>query len=318
MKAQIFYLEHQQDMRDELASLLREYVYENIQVEVSGIRFDRMEEGNSQWRAALAYLNYLKSSMIKVDDFRILVEGSYGYSWYLGYEGETTHLLKLHPDSVDSVLPAVAVIDRMVMLPQGIREAFDTSREFSFFPRPLDLQGVLMVDFAEPQAIREAVRQVGAQIKSEIEKLCRRYMFVNKILRPDYNDLSRLLKIDKRFFERFADELFQPSVRLTPRIISGPARRGQQTQIVLEIQKESEDALGIVNVQVRGPADTLAAPVAEYVDFSAGMSQIQKIQFEIFPTTSPYCPFEVLMVPNDTNQKYTPFPIPLILDVIER
>lgn len=317
MRAQIFYLEHQQDMRDELASLLREYVYKNIQVEPSGIRFDQMSEGNRQWSAALAYLNYLKSSMIKVDDFRILVEGSYGYSWYLGYEGETTHLLKLHPDSVDAVLPAVAVMDRMVMLPQGIREAFDTSREFSFFPRPLDLQGVLMVDFDEPPAIREAVRQVGVQVKSEIEKLCRRYMFVNKILRPDYDDLARLLKIDKRFFTLFEDELFQPSVVLTPRIINGPARRGQRTQIILEIQKESEDALGIVNVQVRGPSDTLAVPVAEYLDFSAGNSQIQEIQFEIFPNAYPYCPFEVLLVPNDTNKKYTPFPIPLILDVVE-
>jgi hypothetical protein len=210
----------------------------------------------------------------------------------------------------------------MVMLPQEIQGAFDSSLEVLFFPKPLDLQGVLLVDFRDKRAVRDAIRQVGAEIKGEIAKLCRRYMFVNKLKteQPDFGELAQVLKVDQRFLEEHHEEMFRHSVKLTPRIISGPARLLRKSKVVLEIQNESEGELGEVTVQVRAPADALKTAISEYLDFSPGQASVQRIQFEISPGTCPYCPLEVVFVPNEVNLSltYTPFPIPAILDVVEK
>lgn len=318
MEAQIFFLKSQQVLCNKITSLLRQYVYEDIQVNrlaVSNVDPDKWGDV-AQQQIARSYLHLLKSTMIKVGDFQIGVEDPNGDYWYMGYGGK--FYLKLSRQLMTSVFPAVAVMDRMVMLPQGIHKAFDSPSGFSFFPRPLDLQGVLLVNFDDQRAIREGVQQVAAQMKTEVAKLCRQYMSVNTLPQPDFDDLARLLNIDKNYFEQYQDEIFERSVKLTPKIVSGPAQRAQRSQVVLEIQNESDDELGIVCVQVKAPSDALPAPVVEYLDFSAGKEQTQKIQFEICPRAPRFCPLAVLFMPSDTLQTYTPFPIPLTLDVVEK
>jgi hypothetical protein len=228
--------------------------------------------------------------------------------------------LKLPRELMSSVFPAVAVMDRMVMLPQGMHKVFDSPTGFSFFPRPLDLQGVLLVNFKDPRALREGVQKVAAQIKNEVAILCRQYMTVNGILQPDlgdFDDLAKLLNVRKNYFKQYQGEIFARSVKLTPKIVSGPAQLGKRSKVVLEVQNESEGALGIVSVQVNAPSDALEAPVVEYLDFSPGKEQTQTIEFEVCPRAPRYCPLAVLFVPSETFQTYTPFPIPLTLDVVE-
>ena len=319
MNARIFSLPNQaqHELNWEIPSLLRRYLYEDIQVLSSSMTDYDLD-------AARSYLRLLRSSMIRADDFRIAVEESNKHFWYLGYEPSDWYraALKLPREKMSSLFPAVAVLDRMVMLPQEIQGAFDSSRELAFFPRPLDLQGVLLVDFKDERAVREAVRQVGVEIKDEIAKLCRRYMFVNnlKTERPDFCELAGMLKVDQRFLEHHRQEIFRHSVKLTPRIVSGPARLLRKSKVVLEIQNESEDELREVTVQVRAPSDSLKTAISEYLDFSPGQARIQKIQFEVVPSTCPYCPLEVRFIPNEVNLNltYTPFPIPAILDVVEK
>lgn len=318
MEAQIFYLKSQQALCNNITSLLREYVYDDIQVNRLVISNLNPVRGGDvpQQQIARSYLNLLKSTMIKVGDFQIGVEDPSGDYWYMGYGGK--FYLKLSRQLMTSVFPAVAVMDRMVMLPQGIHKAFDSPSGFSFFPRPLDLQGVLLVDFDDQRAIREGVQQVAAQVETEVTKLCRQYMSVNMLPQPDFDDLAKLLNIDRNYFEQYQDDIFARSVKLTPKIVSGPAQRAIRSQVVLEIQNESEDELGVVCVQVKAPADALTAPVVEYLDFSAGKEQTQKIQFEVCPRAPRFCPLAILFMPSDTSQTYTPFPIPLTLDVVEK
>lgn len=309
MNAQIFYLPSQRDLIYEVQALLREHLYQNVQV-------DHFEVLDSDRYTARKYLTLLRASMIKSDDFRIGIEEADQYVWYLGYEEDTNwKSLKLRRSSMSSIFPAIAVMDRMVMLPRGIYDAFDTT--IPFFPKPLDLQGVLLLDFNDRRAIAEAVRQVGAQIKVDVAKLCKRYTFIKRIIQPDFEELAQLLHIDKGYLARNKTEMFAASVKLTPRIVSGPAQLGRSTLVSLEITNESDDALGEVQTQVKAPGGSLKTPVVrEYLDFSVGQPPVQKIQFEITPRTSPYCPLEVLFEPNEPSQTYTPFPIPIILDVI--
>lgn len=316
MNAQIFFLMQQKEACREIPALLRKHLYEEIGIQ-------QLDVDGYGWQTARTYMNLLRASMVAEDHFRIGVEESNRRLWYLGYEDqrwyENWHALKISRSAMGEIFPAVAVMDRMVMLPHTFQKAFDTSRDFSFFPKPLDLQGVLLVDFQDRRAISEGVRQIGLQIKSEVAKLCRRYMFIHgyRTSHPDFSELARMLSIDKGFFERYEEEIFVPSVKLTPSIVSGAARLGKQSKVTIEIQNESEDAVGQVRVQVRGPAGTLPKPVSEYLDFSSGKAQIQQITFIAKPNAL-LCPLQVTFEPEDPGQKYSPFPITVILDVTEK
>ena len=318
MKAQLFFLTGQERLRDEIASLLREHIYRDLQVDLQAIGDNYSKAStDEEHRVFKSYLYLLKASMVKVGDFKIIVADSEGNWVYVYLEEKSEQYLRLAQSSLTSVFPAVAIMDRMVLVPQGIHSAFDYSSEFSFLTKPLDQQGVLLVDFQDSKAIREGIQKVGVQLKAEIAQLCRQHMFVNKILHPDLDDLARLLKIDKRFLEQYRDQIFVSSVKLIPRIVSGPVLLEKRSRVVLEIHNESEEALERVRVQVRAPAGTLMkASVAEYLDFSVGKANTQKIQFEVFPHARPYCPLEVMFMLDEASQKYVSFPIPVILSVV--
>jgi hypothetical protein len=287
---------------------------------------------NSGWLEHLhcmTYLNLLKAGMIKVDDFTILVSDGRGNWWYMGggeayrdgYGGygysymKGVKFLKIFQDSLSSAFPAVAIMDRMVMVPQGIHDAFDKSREFSWFFKPLVSGGVLLVDFRDPESVREGSRQVGIFLKTEISKLCARHMLARRIPRQDFNDLATLLNINKKYLEQNQAEILVPAVKLTPRIVSGTAYLEKSSRVTIEIQNESEKVMERVRVQVRAPFGALKAPVIETLDFPLGEEGTRRIEFEIFPKAVPYCPLEIFFSLNETRREYSPFPIPVILDV---
>src|SRR5262249_48064357 len=161
---------HQQNLFRKIAPLLRQYIYADIEVLPQPINdmYPDIIHSFEERQFAQTYVDLLMSSLLKVDDFKIYIEDAQGNWWYMGhlggrYTGYAGNVLRIPRRSIPAIFPAVAIMGRMVLLPQGIYEAFDKSREFSYFPKPLDLQGVLLVDFRDPRATSEAIRQVGVQ-----------------------------------------------------------------------------------------------------------------------------------------------------------
>jgi hypothetical protein len=171
------------------------------------------------------------------------------------------------------------------------------------------------VDFQDLDSVREGARQVGIHLRTEIAKLCRRHMLMNKSSSPNFDTLSELLKIDKKYFKKHEEEILASMVQLVPKIGSGPAQLGRPCRVIIEIRNESEKELEHVRVQVRAPKDAMKAPVVKILDFPASGAGAQRIQFEISPKAAPYCPLEVLFEISETSQLYAPFSAPLILDV---
>jgi hypothetical protein len=335
MKAQIFFLKSQDDYRKEIEPLLRRYVFEDIGVERLMIGDDYCQASPAwEHKNCLLYVELLKASMIKVDNFDVVVgddrgnwcymggghwlghEEGYSYSSYLGSaRGWAASYLKLFQNSLNSIFPAIAVMDRMVMVPHGIHEAFEKSRDFSWFLKPLDLNGVLLVDFEAAESVRESVQQTGLWVKREIAKLCRRHMSARRIRKADFRELGALLSVDEKYLEQQEGNIFAPAIQLTPRIVSGTAQLERTSQVAVEIQNCSELTLERVRVQVKGPRGVLRAPVVNILDLPAGVLGSRTIQFEVFANAYPYCPLEVLFELNEISETYTTFPIPLILEV---
>jgi len=323
VKAEIFELGSQQKLGWEIETLLRSLVYRNIQVEhkihADDKLVDRPDLGWRRRRVAEAservgelYLDVLRAAMSKVKDFSVEVEtaqGTWGYwEYYVG--GEL--VVRLHHDAKLCVFPSVALMGRMVMVPQGIHEAFDAPSDFTYVMRPLRLHGVLVVDFQDKEAIRRAVETVGREIREEVVLLARRHMSARRIRRPDVEELGRLLNVHEEFLNALGEEVLTPSPHLLPTVASGPVQLERLCRVRLEIRNESGEISGDVRVRVRAPWNVMK-PYARYLD---GKAEVQTIEFEVTPKTGPYCPLEILFLFDETARAAT-VPIPVLLDVVD-
>jgi hypothetical protein len=317
MNAQIFCLKSQKKIAEEIETLLKRHIFEEIRV----IRFEISDDycrnaGRPDHEYCRLFLKLFKASMIKVDDFAILVADGRGRWYYMGgsYKDEP-FLLELFQHSMSSVFPAVAIMNRMVILPHNVGSAFEKSRVFPWFVKPRDLEGAVLTDFQHPDSLAEGVRQIGIQLKTDIAKLCKRHMLVRKIKTPDLTELGLLLDVDPRYLELHRADIVAPGANLTARVVSGPVPVGKPSRVRLEVYYESENPLPLVFVTINAPSGTLKSQVGATLSFPAGTTEPRTIEFQVIPKTRPYCPLEVLFGLDDKYPASASFPFPLVLDV---
>ena len=132
-EAVIFYLEGQGSLVKDIERLLRQLIFDGIEVERHVISRNPAREQLAEHEAARSYLKMLRACMIWVKDFRIVV-GIRPDSWcYLGDEQENEALfarrfLQISRDDLKKIFPAVAIMDRMVMVLAGFQGAFQVLR----------------------------------------------------------------------------------------------------------------------------------------------------------------------------------------------
>lgn len=317
MNAKIFCLTSQKSMADEVERLLRDHIFKDIgclRLEI-GDGYSRNPEAREQEYCRL-FLRLLKASMMRVDDFAVVVTDGRGRWHYMGgVYNEEPHLLELFAESMPSLFPAVAIMDRMVMLPHTVGDAFRRSRALPWFIKPSHLGGVVLTNFGHTDSLVEGTRQVGLQLRTDIAKLCKRHMLMRKIGTPDFTELSRLLDVHTKYLERHRAEIVPPSARLSARIVSGPARVGRKTRVRIEVHYESDDPLALVVLNVNAPSGTLDEPVSETLSFPDGGSKSTPIEFDLVPMARPYCPLEVIFAIDERHASSSSAPFLLILDV---
>lgn len=322
MKATVFHLDVQDALYKSIERLLRQTVYDAIEIERRVIpnSYNNMS-GSVVHDACRSYLQMLRACMIRVEDFRIVV-GNPPFNWcYLGYEGskpgdlDTKRFLRISGDNLNAIFPAVAINDRMVMVPGGFHDAFDGSTALPFFLRPLDLQGVALVDFAQSEFLRQEIQQIGQYIEREIVQLCARHAQARKIQRPDFGQLSELLKLDLAYLEQHQEKIMASLIRMTLVVRSDPVTLGSKSRVVIEISEGTGNSLKRVRVQVKGPKGAIREPVASILDFSRANDPLQMLTFDVVAKAAPYCPLELRFESDRSTEAYAAFPIPVILDV---
>jgi len=318
MNAQIFCLRSQKKMAEDIEGLLRRHIFDEIRILRLEISDDYCRSpGERDHEYCRLFLKFFKASMIKVDDFAILVADGRGRWYYMGgaYQDEP-YLLELFQQSMTSVFPAVAIMNRMVILPHDIGTAFEKSRVFPWFVKPRDLEGAVLTDFRHRDSLEEGIRQVGLQLKTDIAKLCKRHMLVRKIKTPDFTEFGLLLDVHPKYLEVHSAEIVTPAATLSARAVSGPVQAGKTSKVRLEIQYEAETPLPLVFVTVNAPAGTLKSHAAYTLAFPEGKTATQSIEFEVVPKTRPYCPLEVQFGLDEKHSSSASFPFPIILDVV--
>jgi len=154
--------------------------------------------------------------------------------------------------------PAVAVQDRMVLVPLGLRRRLARSNEeFPAFPA-LKAGGVLELDFGDENALRTAVRMVSERLHGDFLKELQAYRSFQDLnslslqavaddLNTDLGYLQHLLKGDEHVFDRSSYNSFEWTI--TPEEL--PINRW--TKVKLGLRNNSDQDVDKLLVQIRGP-----------------------------------------------------------------
>jgi hypothetical protein len=152
-------------------------------------------------------------------------------------------------------LPALAIRDRMVLVPKGQNEALESTGTNDPAPPPLQ-RGVIEVDFRNPAEVEQAFVTIGSELRRELRQELLAYQSFRLADEADFDVASAHLGVPPSLLqhaireESVARELIYNQLRCT----AEPATvvKGVQTRVSLRIDNPSEIDLGQLRVQVRG------------------------------------------------------------------
>jgi hypothetical protein len=193
--------------------------------------------------------------------------------------------------------PAVAVQDRMVLVPLGLRRTLARSSEdFPAFPA-LKAGGVLELDFNDENALRSAVRTVSEKLNADFLKELQAYRSFQDLsslslqaladdLNADLGYIQHLLKGDEHIFDGAAYKDFEWTI--TPEEL--PVNRW--TKVTLSLRNNSDQNLDKLLVQIRGPVKVSPERIELTVAANASADTLVAIK----PEESGDYPLEVVAV----------------------
>jgi hypothetical protein len=158
-------------------------------------------------------------------------------------------------------LPALAIRDRMVLVPKGQNKTLEGMGS-NDPTQPVLQRSVIEVDFADASDIERACIQVGEELRKELRYELAAYHSYNLSDQSDFDTVSALLGVPPSLLRRAireeadARELIynQLSCTVEPTTIVADV----QTRITIVVDNPSGVELGDLRMQVRGPSSGLA------------------------------------------------------------
>jgi hypothetical protein len=320
MKTRIFILEGQIALAKSISSMFRDEIHRDIDVEYVEIdpKYNRDSDLQMHYQCR-DYIRLLRTSFIVSNLFDIVVKNDWETQWCyfgLGYAGDFGgYCFELKHMQMTALFPAVAIMDRIVMLPEEFHTRLSAHpRTFLSMARPLELGGIELVEYQAAGALKQAVQRVAAQLRREWRGLCHRQMAIRQLFKPDFEELSRLLKVDFGILE--SNKLFSPDISLGASVVAGKAIEGTLSHITLELRNSGDRALRNVHVRVKAPIGTLVSPFSKMVDLLP--PQAASIEIELTPSIAPCCPLEVFVDYEDEPLDMQSVQIPVLVDVLPR
>ncbi len=165
-----------------------------------------------------------------------------------------------HGAGLDAFLPALAIRDRMVLVPKGQNETLaELGPDEASLP-PME-RGVIEVDFGDHAELEHAFVAIGQELRRELRNELHAYRSYHPSDQPDLDAVSAHLGVTPALLRRAIREeaeAREPVYRqlrctLEPNTIV----KDVQTRLSLTIENPSIVDLGEIRVQMRGPSNGL-------------------------------------------------------------
>jgi hypothetical protein len=157
-------------------------------------------------------------------------------------------------------LPALAIRDRMVLVPRGQNERLESMGSNEPPRAPLQ-RAVIEVDFEDPLELEQAFVTIGKELRRELRRELLAYQSFHLSDESDLATVSAHLGVTPSLLrhalheESDARELIYKQLRCT--LESSTIVKDVQTRLSLRINNPSAVDLGELRVQVRGPSSGL-------------------------------------------------------------
>ncbi len=310
MEAQIFFMEQDRPVVDEIRKSLERHISSSLTIRDE--QFDPTSRTGTPDILATQYIKLLQAAIDPRQGMRMSVGGMEGYrnrlyfQVYYGLVSGREYGYRQNRDFRDSHLhdffPAVAVRDQMVLVPRNLGSQLRYPTEESGSPLlALDAGGVLEVDFTDPAALEPSFKKVYAQLRTMFLQELQAYASyqsqdqlapaqVAQDLKMDLEFVKRALKGDSVAFEN------PPYRALQCQLDSQKLTFGKWTKLTLTLENKSQEDVSNLSIDVEGPVKTLPSRLQASVPAGATAA----LQFAMLPDNRGEFPIEVrLTLPED-------------------
>jgi len=262
MNAEIFYLEEQESLASELKALLRAHIYPGIDITLSRIQVPAYDSDPSE--LGRRYVKLLQASIPPEKGLQLGVNRlvTFGYRFYIEVYYALTYAAFRYGGRTFGehefryFFPAVAIRDRMVMIPAGLGQRLEqTSETLSPF-NPLEMGGVAEVDFQNEQMVGEAMARVGGQVRDDFVRELKAYARYQAWGEVDLPQLASDLEVEPGFIyhtlqaETLESAFYQ---KLSCEVDSDRVALGRWNKMTLTIRNDSDNDLSDLQVSISGP-----------------------------------------------------------------
>lgn len=305
MKAEIFYLEDQWEVVQEISQLLREKIYPGLKV--VSYQIDDINENNNLDEIAARYQKLIRAS-IKPEtrpekrvelttEIRRHYGGGYLYIRIYYFWNYTTFL---GGDQLVAFLPAVAVHDRLFIVPKDIDKILRSEGEEVEFLKPLAAEGAIRLDYHDRASIPSVVAEVSRNLCDEFRYNLR----ASASLMPDHDfsipELSAGLGVDPGFLQYFLKSEVS-SISFYKQLVCDARPKeipfGRWSAVTLNIQNNTNLDFSNLEVDITGPVEIRPTRRIE-VDLPS--HDAVEVKISLKPQDRGEFPLEiVLMLPDD-------------------
>ena len=292
MKAEIFFHPESEPAPQILANLLAKHLHPSIDVEIlqAGDHTKIWPAGEKQ---AGRYVKLLLAAVPPSREIAMGVKniyyGFYIYSSYFGlsrsFQGSEARIL----------FPAIAVDDRMVLVPETLVSSLTASQDIMLF-RPLEAGGLCEVDFRQPELLEKMIEKVGDLLRAEAVEMVRRYITYNSGANQDLQQIAAKLGFeDVQFLEDAMKRSANQQTfygQLTCTFSDIVIALKQWTRVVVTITNSSDVSLTGLFVEFNGPVSIRPKRMASDVPANGSVA----IEVALRPEEEGEFPVEVTFI----------------------
>ena len=273
MNAEIFFHPEQESKLQAISDILAKRIHPGIKVTLQKAGHRTGKIWGEGYKQAGRYVQLLLAAVPPDREFAMgVTDLYYGFYVYSSYFGQYR---TFQGDGARVLFPAVAVNDRMMMVPEQLVTRLTAAEGLSLF-RPLEAGGLIEVDFDQPELVDKAAQKVGDALRAEAIQMVRRFTTYHPRADVNISEVANELGFDVPFLEDALEQqagkyTFYGQLTCELSRVNFPMKRW--TRVTVKIANSSDVGLRNLLVDIRGPVRIRPEQVATDVPAN-GAAQI--------------------------------------------
>jgi hypothetical protein len=257
MDAEIFCVEGREGSVDLIKETLRTRVYSGIAVNVYTIKKDTHTRIPTQ--IAWKYVKLLQAAIPPEKGFQFSIHEleHFGYRFYIEVYYPIINFRRGYSENdFDLFFPAIAIRDRMVVVPLGLKKAMAGVEEALSLFKPFRTGGLLEIDLNKESEIKQAITTIGKRLHDDLIQELKAYASYQKLKDIDLSKFAQDFNVDLGFIQHSIEGVVTEAGfynKLTCQFDRDKFPLNRWSKVVLTAENQSDIDLPNLDVNISGP-----------------------------------------------------------------